>query len=97
MHEEVVRNTSFSGGIAMKYQFIHSFINMSANAILLIYETSAMAVERGDEKRTYLEHSIVTELEYYRQLNTLHKTNQVQKFVTAVVIFQATCGYGCSP
>ena len=28
MPEEVVRNTSFSGGIAMKYQFIHSFIVM---------------------------------------------------------------------
>ena len=26
MPEEVVRNTFFSGGIAMKYQFIHSFI-----------------------------------------------------------------------
>ena len=26
MPEEVVRNTSFSGGIAMKYQFIHSFV-----------------------------------------------------------------------
>ena len=25
--EEVVRNTSFSVGIAMKYQFIHSFIH----------------------------------------------------------------------
>ena len=27
MPEEVVRNTSFSGGNAMKYQFIHSFIH----------------------------------------------------------------------
>ena len=38
MPEEVVRNTSFSGGIAMKYQFIHSFpslffhfLNFSSN------------------------------------------------------------------
>ena len=29
MPEEVVRNTSFSGGIAMKCQFIHSFIHLT--------------------------------------------------------------------
>ena len=36
MPEEVVRNTSFSGGNAMKYQFIHSFIIVDVVFIVII-------------------------------------------------------------
>ena len=69
MPEEVVRNTSFSGGIAMKYQFIHSFIQ---NLIIVIHSTMAFRKQTWTRYSAYKILWLVS-LQIHQNLDTLHQ------------------------